>query len=220
MTGTDPDRHSLEVREAALCRELWLRRAIPDSEDVRHIQEQLIEVRDRLVEVYRALPAAPADAARAQEIATHVHAGQKDKVGADYIGHPRRVAGHTDQSPDAVAAAWLHDVLEDGPFNDNEFRHGMAVIAQEVSPRVAVAVHLLTKTPRDSEDGLASYYERIRDDELALAVKAADIKDNTDPRRTRHLDPATRERLRIKYDLARRSLGIPEATLPPPGPPD
>ncbi|MGZ2224894.1 hypothetical protein [Glutamicibacter nicotianae] len=52
----------------------------------------------------------------AKAIAVRAHEGQVDKLGAAYIGHPARVAGHARAfggSPEAIAAAWLHDVIED-----------------------------------------------------------------------------------------------------------
>jgi (p)ppGpp synthase/HD superfamily hydrolase len=52
----------------------------------------------------------------AEDIARRAHAGQVDKAGLDYITHPARVAAgvrlHGGKN-EAVAAAWLHDVLED-----------------------------------------------------------------------------------------------------------
>jgi len=43
---------------------------------------------------------------------------------------------------------------------------------------------------------------------MALAVKKADIDDNTDPARTRHLHPSVRARLNSKYTRARQALGV------------
>lgn len=55
---------------------------------------------------------------RAAAFAARVHAGQRRKyTGLPYIVHPARVAGRVGVLPDAkdemVAAAYLHDVLED-----------------------------------------------------------------------------------------------------------
>lgn len=56
------------------------------------------------------------DAAR---FAARAHKGQRRADGEPYINHPMRVAGTitlvSETSPDMVAAAWLHDVLEDVP---------------------------------------------------------------------------------------------------------
>src|SRR5688500_12865840 len=50
--------------------------------------------------------------ALAFEIATRAHAGQTDKSGAPYIGHPQRVADRL-TTPELKVVALLHDVLED-----------------------------------------------------------------------------------------------------------
>ena len=51
----------------------------------------------------------PSIAELAEQIPTTAHAGQVDKAGRPYIAHPARMAG----DEHAVAAAWLHDVVED-----------------------------------------------------------------------------------------------------------
>ncbi len=57
---------------------------------------------------------------RAARLANHWHAGQLRKYRPQpYIIHPSRVAGRVmlldDVTADEVAAAWLHDVIEDTP---------------------------------------------------------------------------------------------------------
>lgn len=52
----------------------------------------------------------------AERIATAAHAGQVDMAGRPYIGHRARVASlvaELTDDPDAIAAAWLDDVVED-----------------------------------------------------------------------------------------------------------
>lgn len=60
----------------------------------------------------------------AEQLARIAHAGQVDKQGLPYIEHVARVAASVvtdvcatvpDTGSTAVAAAWLHDVLEDTP---------------------------------------------------------------------------------------------------------
>ncbi len=56
--------------------------------------------------------------AAAEQVAATTHAGQTDKAGHPYLDHPRRVATRVatiTNDPDAVAVAWLHDVVEDTP---------------------------------------------------------------------------------------------------------
>lgn len=132
----------------------------------------------------------------AEDIARVAHRGQIDKIGVDYIEHPRRVAGRFDPEtqPNETAVAWLHDVIEDTTVTATELAE------RGIPADVITAVELLTKDP--AEVDLTEYYERIRVNPLALAVKLADIADNTDPSRTASLEPEVRERLAAKYAKA------------------
>ncbi|WP_087874532.1 hypothetical protein [Arthrobacter globiformis] len=137
------------------------------------------------------------EVAAAKAIATIAHRFQTDKlcdpyIEHPYIEHPRRVANRLDD-PKHVAAAWLHDVIEDCSITAKDLR------AAGISAEVIDAVVLLTRTVENEGD---RYYEAIRSNPIALAVKLADIADNTDPLRTARLDPVVRERLAGKYAKA------------------
>jgi (p)ppGpp synthase/HD superfamily hydrolase len=107
----------------------------------------------------------------------------------DYIDHPKRVAARVNGDPEK-AVAWLHDVLEDTDATGKELEElGLPL-------EVINAVVLLT---RSSEVIPEDYYAAIRADQLALAVKLADIADNLNPARLAVLDTKTQERLRRKY---------------------
>lgn len=135
----------------------------------------------------------------ADEIARAAHDGQTDKSGVPYIAHPRSVAERVRPASDAnVAAALLHDVVEDTGESLDTLR------AKGIPDNVVAAVELLTRRADVSSD---DYYRAIRADPIALAVKVADIADNTDPTRVARLDAATRTRLREKYVGALRKLG-------------
>lgn len=136
----------------------------------------------------------------AKAIATVAHSGQVDKTGAPYIEHPERVARFVEADPRSdgtvatyVAAAWLHDVLEDTAVTaDDLHRAG-------IQGSVVKAVVLLTKVPGEPN---ADYYERILGNHMARTVKLADIRDNLDPRRLAKLDDETIARLVKKYAKA------------------
>ncbi|MGC5023317.1 HD domain-containing protein [Tsukamurella sp. DT100] len=137
----------------------------------------------------------------ADSLAEAAHAGQTDKAGNDYITHPRRVAGLvTPQTAENRAAALLHDVLEDTSVTAHE------LASAGIPAPVVRAVDLLT---RRADVPSEAYYAAIRADPIALAVKRADIADNTDPQRLALLDPATQERLRAKYAAAIAALETP-----------
>ena len=152
--------------------------------------------------------------ARARALATSAHAGQVDKAGAPYITHPERVAARvaggtptgTHDDAEAVAVAWLHDVVEDTAVTAAD------LAAAGFPGTVVAAVLALTRAPGEDPDG---YYARVAADPLALRVKRADIADNTDPARVAALDPATRERLAAKYAHA---LAVLDREQAPPAP--
>jgi (p)ppGpp synthase/HD superfamily hydrolase len=61
------------------------------------------------------------EVAAAKAIATIAHRYQTDKNGVAYIDHPRRVAERlAPHDPQHVAAAWLHDVIEDSGISASD----------------------------------------------------------------------------------------------------
>ncbi|ANJ29024.1 hypothetical protein ATC03_16855 [Agromyces aureus] len=135
----------------------------------------------------------------AQGIAFVAHRGQTDKLGAEYIDHPARVAETFDPvaQPVEVAVAWLHDVLEDTDLTAERLREA------GVEHEIIDAVQLLTRT---ADVSAAEYYARIRTNAVARNVKLADIADNSAPWRLRKLDHDTQARLAEKYAKARAAL--------------
>lgn len=135
---------------------------------------------------------------RAEEIATVAHRGQRDKAGKSYIDHPRRVANRVRAfGPVEVAAAWLHDVLEDCDVTASDLS------GAGFPPSVVEAVQAMTKQPREDHEAAV---RRACANPVAKVVKAADVADNSDPIRLSLLDAATAKRLTLKYAAARRLL--------------
>ena len=127
----------------------------------------------------------PALVETARELATHAHGAQKDKAGNPYIDHPRRVAERLETagaSAQAVAAGWLHDVLEDTPTT------AVDLAAVGIPTEVIDAVIAVTKRPGEPTE---DYAARIRASALGLQVKEADLADNCDPARMALLDETT-----------------------------
>ena len=136
-------------------------------------------------------------------IAQTAHAGQVDKAGADYIAHPRRVADRVvPATPENRAAALLHDVLEDTRVSVDD------LVAQGIPLEVVEALMLLDRGRSPSPE---AYYAGIRGNAIALAVKLADIADNSDPGRLALLDEQTRQRLQQKYSKALIALSGSDA---------
>ncbi|ORB57680.1 guanosine-3',5'-bis(diphosphate) 3'-pyrophosphohydrolase [Mycobacteroides saopaulense] len=142
---------------------------------------------------------------QARQLAEQAHTGQTDKAGEPYIGHVSRVAASVlPQEPIYIAAALLHDVVEDSGVTLED------LVKQGFPPEVVAAVELLT---RQKDVPAYEYYRRIRADPIALAVKLSDIADNADPERLARLDTSTRARLTAKYFNAMSSLGQPAPAL-------
>lgn len=106
----------------------------------------------------------------AEMIATIMHAGQKDKGGNSYIEHPRVVASkmHTE---DEIIVAWLHDVVEDTEISLEDLRNF------GFSDTVINAVEAITKKENESR---VEYLKRLSKNDIAVKVKIADLKHNSD----------------------------------------
>ncbi len=130
-------------------------------------------------------PTRPPDAlvSRARELARAAHAGQMRKSGGvPYFEHLARVAelvgehGHDD--PTTVAAAYLHDLLEDRPVFADRLR-------AEMPPAVVAIVEVLTEpklgpsgATRPKADRFADYLAQIGQDtaaaRAAIPISCAD----------------------------------------------
>src|SRR5215213_10166794 len=103
--------------------------------------------------------------ARAKAMATRAHAGQRRKyTGEPYIVHPEAVArlvADAGLPAAAIAAAWLHDVVEDCNVTADE-------IAEQISPEVARLVVELTDVSRP-EHGIRRIRKAMDREHLARA---------------------------------------------------
>lgn len=129
----------------------------------------------------------------AESIARRAHAGQREEsTGDDYIKHIERVVGLV-EGDDAKAVAWLHDVIEDTPMG------AIALRFAGIPGPIVEAVIILT---RADDETYEVYIQRIQEsgDELAIAVKIADLRD--------HMRPGCPDRLRARYVAACLALGI------------
>jgi len=133
---------------------------------------------------------------KAIEIARRAHDGQQDKAGADYFGHPKRVAARLDDMPSQIVA-YLHDTIEDTWVTADYLRE------QGFPEEIVEAVMAVSK--RDGED-YETYVQRAGRNEIGRRVKRADLLDNMDITRLRYpLSDADIRRLN-KYLKAYKSL--------------
>ncbi len=121
--------------------------------------------------------------ARARRYAERAHNAidhRRKYSGRPYTEHLERVAARVAEvtgDAEAVAAAWLHDVVEDTPSTH-------ADIEREFGPRVAALVHALTDVDKsfgNRAQRKAADRARLADaPALAQTVKLADVMDNAE----------------------------------------
>lgn len=130
-------------------------------------------------------------------LAAGAHRGQTDKGGQPYILHPLRVMAAMETNQERIVAV-LHDAVEDSP----DVR--LPEIEATFGTRIAAAIDALTK--RDGED-YDAYLDRVKADEIAIKVKLADLKDNSDLARLGR-DPTAVDRKRLDKYLRARAILI------------
>lgn len=98
------------------------------------------------------------------------HKEQKDKTGLPYVFHPFYLATQMDDEYSTVCAL-LHDVVEDSDvtFDDLE-KYGYPI-------EIIDALKLLT---HNNDDDYFDYVRKVCTNKLALKVKIADLKHNSD----------------------------------------
>ncbi|MFI8994402.1 HD domain-containing protein [Streptomyces sp. NPDC053542] len=137
-----------------------------------------------------------------EALARRAHEGQTDKAGRPYAEHLAAVAAGVRArggSDEQIAAAWLHDAVEDDALSA-EWLAGAAL-----PPATKAMVLAVTKRAGEPPE---EYAARILATPGALLVKEADLAHNADPDRLAVLDAATRERLTAKYARMRALLGL------------
>lgn len=126
-------------------------------------------------------PAAMSVVLDACAFATRMHAGQQRKyTGEPYVLHcleVARIVAEAGGTPAMIAAALLHDVVEDTPASIED-------VADRFGPDIALAVAWMTDVSRP-EDGNRAVRKALDRDHLAQApaaiksVKLADVISNT-----------------------------------------
>lgn len=120
---------------------------------------------------------------RAARLACRCHAGQVRKYhGRPYIEHPARVAARAmfleDSTPEEVAAAWLHDVLEDCAVTADDLRsegipESTIVLVQELTNPSQSHPHLRRRQRKEIDRQHLSHVSRE-----AKRIKLIDRIDN------------------------------------------
>ncbi len=132
--------------------------------------------------------------AAAVAFAAQCHAGQTDKAGKPYIFHPLRVMLRLEGEAKQIAGV-LHDVVEDCGVSLSE-------IAVRFGEPIAVALDALSRREGES---YTDFIERCGQNDIARAVKWADLADNMDLSRLTEITDADRQRVE-KYRAARNRI--------------
>ncbi len=136
-------------------------------------------------------------------LAIEAHSGQKDKLGKDYFWHVLAVSKMGSNEDEQIVGA-LHDVLEDCT---SYWKNRAETFCDGYNQ--LTALRLLSRVNRDgTKKDTDEYYKDIRENPLALAVKANDIAHNTSSERMKALHPKEQEYLKAKYSKAREALGL------------
>ena len=109
---------------------------------------------------------------KAMRIAYIAHKDQVDKSGMPYIFHPYHLAEQM-RDEASVCVALLHDVIEDTDFTYDDLRE------LGISESVIGSIKLLT---HNKSTAYTDYIQSIKDsgDEIAIKVKLADLRHNSD----------------------------------------
>lgn len=107
----------------------------------------------------------------AKRIASRAHSGQHRRDGfTPYINHPAAVAERlANESPEVVATAWLHDVLEDSDETT------ITLLNAGIPAEVVLAVGALTKIEGITYE---DYLTGVKANPIARKVKVADMLAN------------------------------------------
>ena len=110
---------------------------------------------------------------KALKICFEIHKNQVDKSGLPYVFHPFHLAEQMDDEI-SVCCALLHDVVEDSDMTLRDLR------AMGFPEEVVEVLSLLT---HDKSVPYMDYINEIKKNPVAVKVKLADLKHNSDPTR-------------------------------------
>ncbi len=139
------------------------------------------------------------------QFAKNIHKAQVDLAKQPYINHPLRVAGRVlvanggvngdlQEVEHVIITALLHDTVEDA-----EKHIDVVTVIKNIGGWTCLrAVKCLTK---EEDETYETYIERVSRNDLATAVKMADLQDNLDPSRALKETPGSLKR-REKYEKA------------------
>jgi len=133
---------------------------------------------------------------KALMLCCEIHKDQVDKGGAPYYMHPITVALKMETEEQKIVAL-LHDVVEDSDTTLDDLR------SMGFSDRIVDAVNAVTK--KDGES-YGVYLKKIKENDLAKAVKLGDLEHNSDLSRLNRV-PTEKDYKRVyRYQKAKEYL--------------
>ena len=126
---------------------------------------------------------------KAMKIAYDAHHGQLDKGGLPYVFHPWHLAEQMDDEISTIADL-LHDVVEDTDWTLEQLE------AEGFPPESMEALGLLT---HPEGQPYMEYVAGLRHNSVAVKVKLADLRHNSDFTRLSAVTAGQRARLEQKY---------------------
>jgi (p)ppGpp synthase/HD superfamily hydrolase len=107
---------------------------------------------------------------KALQLCFEVHKDQLDKSEIPYVFHPFHLAEQM-KTEDTTIVALLHDVVEDSSYTFEDLEK------MDFGETVISALRLLT---HDDDTNYIDYVRAIKNNDVARAVKLADLKHNSD----------------------------------------
>ena len=132
---------------------------------------------------------------KALKLCFEAHKDQVDKSGLPYVFHPFHLAEQM-QDEKTTIVALLHDVVEDTDYTLDDLR------SMGFGDEVMEALSYMTHDPTVP---YMEYVARIRKNDIALTVKLADLRHNSDITRLDSIDQKALDRVE-KYAQAIRLL--------------
>lgn len=126
---------------------------------------------------------------KALDIAISAHKGQVDKAGRDYIFHPITVALECETTEEKIVAL-LHDTVEDCEQIDFEYLETKG-FSKEIIDALKLVTHIKNENIEDPHEEYRDYVRKLKasGNKIAINVKLADLKHNTDTTRLNENKP-------------------------------
>ncbi|MBQ4558628.1 MAG: bifunctional (p)ppGpp synthetase/guanosine-3',5'-bis(diphosphate) 3'-pyrophosphohydrolase [Clostridia bacterium] len=124
---------------------------------------------------------------KALRLCFDAHINQVDKSGVPYVFHPIHLAEQMDDEI-SIICALLHDVVEDTKYTFEDIRN------LGFSEDVIDILKLLT---HDKDTPYLEYVKQITTNKIALKIKLADIKHNSDLTRLEEVNDQILDKIKV-----------------------